>query len=154
ARLGIEVLEGRIALSASPLIDLSGLNVADDFAKDHILVQYREGAAPVALPGTTVGSQIGLVANLYEVDLSPAVTVDSAVAAYRADGRVAAAEADHLLHISALPNDPRFSEQWALNGAWRGVDASTAWDRTTGTSKFTVALMDTGMDYTHPDLYE
>jgi subtilisin family serine protease len=58
-----------------------------------------------------------------------------------------------------LPNDPRFSEQWALandgqDGGTRGADISAvgAWATTTGNSKVVVAVLDSGVDYTHPDL--
>src|SRR5204863_189324 len=58
-----------------------------------------------------------------------------------------------------LPNDPRFSEQWALandgkNGGTSGADISapSAWATTTGSRKIVVAVLDSGVDYTHPDL--
>lgn len=57
------------------------------------------------------------------------------------------------------PNDPRFHEQWALanvgqDGGTRGADISAlaAWVTTTGTDKVIVAVLDSGVDYTHPDL--
>jgi thermitase len=58
-----------------------------------------------------------------------------------------------------LPNDPRFAEQWALandgqNGGTQGADisATRAWARTTGSDKVVVAVLDSGVDYTHTDL--
>jgi subtilisin family serine protease len=55
-------------------------------------------------------------------------------------------------------NDPSFSSQWALhNAAQTGgtfdadIDAPEAWDVSRGTG-VTVAVIDTGIDYTHPDL--
>jgi len=60
---------------------------------------------------------------------------------------------------AATPNDSRFSEQWSLNnlgvsGATTDadIDAPEAWDITTGSSAVTVAVIDTGVDFTHPDL--
>jgi subtilisin family serine protease len=66
------------------------------------------------------------------------------------------APSEPVLSIAQVPNDPRFSEEWALrNTAAGGVDikATQAWDVTTGSTKMTVSIMDTGVDYTHPDLY-
>ncbi len=58
-----------------------------------------------------------------------------------------------------VPNDPRFSEQWALanegqNGGKAGADISAlrAWATTRGTEKVVVAVLDSGVDYKHPDL--
>ncbi|HVF86480.1 MAG TPA: S8 family serine peptidase, partial [Pyrinomonadaceae bacterium] len=59
----------------------------------------------------------------------------------------------------AGPNDPQFAEQWALNNTGQrngkhkaDIDAIKAWDRTHGSGKVVVAVLDSGVDYTHPDL--
>ncbi|HEX8202786.1 MAG TPA: S8 family serine peptidase, partial [Isosphaeraceae bacterium] len=70
------------------------------------------------------------------------------------------------LHFQGFltPNDPRFGEQFGLNDPTAtatndfDINAPTAWDITTGTpapgrSPVIVAVADTGVDYTHPDLY-
>ncbi|HQU81658.1 MAG TPA: S8 family serine peptidase, partial [Pyrinomonadaceae bacterium] len=57
------------------------------------------------------------------------------------------------------PNDPKFAEQWALsnlgqNGGKKNADigALKAWLKTQGSDKVVVAVLDSGVDYTHPDL--
>ena len=59
----------------------------------------------------------------------------------------------------ALPNDPAFGNLWNLENTGQAggkvdadIDASAAWDVTTGSSKVVVAVIDTGIDYNHPDL--
>ena len=47
-----------------------------------------------------------------------------------------------------VPNDPYYAYQWALPK----IEAAWAWNTTTGNSSITVAVIDTGVDYTHPDL--
>jgi subtilisin family serine protease len=61
--------------------------------------------------------------------------------------------------LAAGPNDPRFSEQWGLanTGQRSGVaeadiSALAAWGKTKGSRKVVVAVLDSGVDYTHPDL--
>lgn len=46
------------------------------------------------------------------------------------------------------PNDPLYEEQWALER----INASCAWQQTTGSQQVTVAVVDTGVDLGHPDL--
>ncbi len=57
------------------------------------------------------------------------------------------------------PNDPMFNDQWALNNTGQSggksesdLRAVKAWLKTTGSSDVVVAVLDTGVDYTHPDL--
>lgn len=54
---------------------------------------------------------------------------------------------------SSLPNDPYFSSQWQLmeRGA-HGISVESAWARTRGNENVVVALLDEGIDLTHPDL--
>ncbi len=50
--------------------------------------------------------------------------------------------------FETLSDDPRFDRQYAP----QQVRAPTAWDTTLGSEDVTVAIVDTGVDYTHPDL--
>ncbi len=59
------------------------------------------------------------------------------------------------------PNDPYFGDQWALNnygqdgGTKRAdIDAMEAWQTTQGSEDVVVAVLDTGVDFTHVDLRE
>ena len=62
--------------------------------------------------------------------------------------------------LSVVPNDPLFSDQWALDNTGQtggtpdaDIDAPAAWSITTGSPSTVVAVLDTGIDYTHEDLY-
>lgn len=84
--------------------------------------------APVAL------SQLDLWARTLEQD--PAVQYADAV-------RRAARE--------RVPNDPLFSQQWALAATGGGINAPDAWDVSIGQPNLTIAVVDTGI-VPHPDL--
>jgi thermitase len=69
----------------------------------------------------------------------------------RARPEVAYAEPDFYLDKSRAPDDPLFSNQYSLSTSPAGsVDAQPAWDSRTSCSK--VAVLDTGIQYNHPDL--
>ncbi len=52
-----------------------------------------------------------------------------------------------------IPDDANFPNQLHLdNPAGYDVSATSAWDTTTGTREIIVAVLDSGLDYTHPDL--
>ncbi len=57
------------------------------------------------------------------------------------------------LKMSVSPNDPMYSYEWGLHVA-QGVDMQMegAWNVSTGNASTIVAIIDTGIQYTHPDL--
>ncbi|MGC9450240.1 MAG: S8 family serine peptidase [Oceanipulchritudo sp.] len=61
-------------------------------------------------------------------------------------------EADHVhFPIETIPDDPKWdAEMWSL----RQIDAPLAWDLTTGSEDVIVAVQDTKLTVTHPDLQD
>src|SRR4051812_43848737 len=79
------------------------------------------------------------------------------------DPRVAYAEPNFVLAADRTPGDPSFLQLWGLNNTGQSVngqtgtadadiDAPEAWDVTTGSTAVAVAVIDTGVDFSHPDL--
>jgi subtilisin family serine protease len=82
------------------------------------------------------------------------MTVEEALEVLESDPDVLYAEPNYLLYATAtLPNDPLFANLWGLNnGSDTDIDAPEAWDITAGSSDVVVAVIDSGVDYNHPDL--
>ena len=57
---------------------------------------------------------------------------------------------NYLLSATAEPNDPLYRFQWH----YRAINLPAAWDQTTGSADVTVAIIDSGVVTTHPDLAE
>ncbi len=57
-------------------------------------------------------------------------------------------ETNETLESQFTPNDPKFGSQYAA----QMVNAPSAWDTTLGSHDVTIAIVDTGVQYTHPDL--
>ena len=49
---------------------------------------------------------------------------------------------------AVVPNDPLYSQQWYIPA----VKANLVWEQTTGDTTQVIAILDTGVDWTHPDL--
>lgn len=64
------------------------------------------------------------------------------------DKNVEYAEEDHVAKTLETPNDPYFSQEWGLSK----IQAPSAWDTTHGSSSVNIAIVDTGIDGSHPDL--
>jgi serine protease len=166
--LMLEALEDRTLLSSSPttILDLNGLTGnANQYSSTDILVQFKQmpGAqgGPAIVAGTTLGGQLPLESGYFVVNLSPGMTVQKALTEYKAEWGVLNAQPDYELSVSSVPNDPLLSQQWALKNTGQGggkpgadIHAEQAWSVTTGSPNIIVAVLDTGVDYNHPDLAE
>jgi subtilisin family serine protease len=142
APLSLLALEDRSVPSAA----------APDYAADSILVRLKADSpgpqAPVA-PGAYLHRPLGLVDGLWEVRLAAGQSVTAALNAVRANPFVEYAEPNYLLHVATTPNDPKYTDGtlWGMNK----IGMPAAWNVSTGGATV-VAVIDTGVDYNHPDL--
>ncbi len=58
------------------------------------------------------------------------------------------AEPRYVYETSYAPNDPSLNSQWALTK----VNAAAAWDISQGDTNVVIGIVDTGVDWDHPDL--
>ncbi len=82
------------------------------------------------------------------VAVNPQVTLEACADVAKVMGPLSICEPDYEYTLSAVPNDPQFSGLWGM----AAIDAPAAWDVSVGTQDVVVAIIDTGIDYTHPDL--
>jgi|GEM_PF-1801636 len=61
-------------------------------------------------------------------------------------------EPNAVRYAAASPNDPLYND--AANWGFDQIDAERAWDTSTGSTATVVAVLDTGVDYNHPDLVD
>lgn len=57
-------------------------------------------------------------------------------------------EPNFVIRVNRIPNDPSFSSLYGL----QKISAPSAWEKNTGNASVTVGVIDSGIDYTHPDL--
>jgi len=151
-----------IIIAVSLLISLAGFAsplFADDsqeesFASDRLIVQFELGMSGSDM--AQVHQQLGgeLEASIPELGVQ-VVSVPhherfSKSQAYRSHSKVRCVEPDYVAGVVDVPNDPYFDNdhQWGMFK----VKAAEAWDITHGSSNICVAILDTGIDSSHPDL--
>jgi subtilisin family serine protease/fibronectin type 3 domain-containing protein/methionine-rich copper-binding protein CopC len=170
--LRLEPLEDRTLLAAAGF-DLGGpsgplLIDTGSYDAQSVLVRYRSddgpGAAaaanrPAWLDEVRARPVFSSLPGLSRVDLPAGVDIASALAAFRSDPRVLYAEPNYTIRLAQMPEDPQFSSLWGMHNVGQtggtfdaDIDAPEAWDITVGSGTTVVAVIDTGVDYTHEDL--
>ena len=151
----------------------SKANEQDNTEKAEVLVRFRPATTRETIDRITaqfndeVEDRIESVDGLDVIEDEDGKSADDVVAQYRALPEVEYAEANSTItldhedagrkHVHA--DDEMFSRQWGLandgeNGGKAGADISAmrAWAVTRGSEQVVVAVLDSGVDYTHPDL--
>jgi subtilisin family serine protease len=102
--------------------------------------------------------------NIYLLHVPIGSDILSIVHAYSSCPDVVYAEPNEICHPCGIPNDANFSRQWYMQNTGQiifgnisgtpdaDIDALEAWDIQKGNPMVMVAILDSGIDYTHPDL--
>jgi subtilisin family serine protease len=133
---------------------------------DELLIRFKKGSDEKTknrilkkLGATVVETYPN--SGVYLVQLPAGLTPRQARNSVKGDAGVHKAEPNYIIRTASLPipNDTYFSQLYGLynygqTGGTPGADikAPAAWTITTGSPSVVVAVIDTGVDYTHPDL--
>jgi RHS repeat-associated protein len=132
-----------------------------------LIVLFREGVteqekgALLGAKGGRRGRTLRGESRVDTITTQPGQDVGSLAAELRWRPEVEFVEPNFLVrHAQAgAPADPRFVEQWALKNTGQAggapdadINAAGAWGETTGARTTVVAVIDSGVDFTHPDL--
>lgn len=139
-----------------------------------VLVRFRAGTSEEKIESITerlnddIEDRIESVNGLTVIEDDDGLDPEAVAAQYRALSDVEYAEPSYKItldcdtffkSVTNDPNDPMFGDQWSLkNTGQRGgkveadINAAHAWAITTGSDEVVVAVLDSGVDYTHTDL--
>ncbi len=111
--------------------------------------------------GSTIKKTYKLVPGLSLVKLPEGITVPDATSSFLSSPLILYAEPVYQRKLAVIPNDPNFPQLWGMNNTGQtggtvdaDIDAPEAWDIHTGNESIIVAVVDTGVDYNHPDLID
>jgi subtilisin family serine protease len=159
-----------LVLSLLALLGVVGVApaAARDFAPHELVVRYRAGVD--AQERAAVRDDLGAhdarrlgVPRLELVHLESGASVVEEERAFERRAEVLYAEPNFVFRLDGVPNEPSFAQLWGMrnfgqnvNGATgtpdADIDATEAWNISTGSPSVTVAVVDSGVAYDHPDL--
>lgn len=136
-------------------IPVVGISSVDSISKRHNVVTVEN----VFKDSRTQAVNSLDLSNIYKFTISKDSDILSIIEDYNKDPNIEYAEPNYIYHNCSIPNDPYFDMQWALHNTGQtggipdaDIDAPEAWDIETGSSDVVIAVIDTGVDYNHPDL--
>jgi len=153
-----------------------------NFSSDRVIVKLKPGAnsneisnlqAQIGVTKVSTASQLGI--DIWQI---PSGTVEKTISAYKNDPRFEYIEPDYIITLedvekpssatessekitpqATTPNDPGYSQLWGLNNIGQSggtadadIDAPEAWDIQRGNPNLVIGVIDSGVDYNHPDL--
>jgi len=171
------MMKKSLGITFVAFVSLFAPQVRADSVRDELFVRWKtdlSSAQRAAFHQTVPAHSIWtstLVRGLERVKLHDGVALESALSDYAANSDVLYVEPvqqvtrqlrdmpamalplsePSVFDSVAAPTDPMYSQQWALNGAF-GILPLDAWKVTRGSRAIKVAIIDTGISQTHPDL--
>lgn len=146
--LRLERLENRHLMAADLTFDVN------EYASDRLLIQLRSESALTdvarSVYGITRADSVG-ESGWHQLSLSRETDLTSAMQQLQQMSDVITVTPDFRVNLAATPNDPLYASQWPFSSSIGRIDASQAWNYGTSSS-LVVAVIDTGIDFNHPDL--
>lgn len=137
-------------------VSAAAVSVAErpEYVSNQLMIRFAPGtteaernAAAESLGGRIV--RASSLANTYLIELDPGrgVTVEAGLTRAAQLSSITDASPNYYRYKLAVPNDPRFSQQWGM----RMINAPKAWDLERGSNNVIVAVIDDGIDRAHPE---
>ncbi|BAZ80882.1 putative peptidase [Sphaerospermopsis kisseleviana NIES-73] len=135
------------------------------YASNKLIVKFKDGI------NTTQANEIKNTLGVAKTEtikltgaqiwtLSGKTSVETALATHKNNPIFQYIEPDYIVTKAVtFPNDPSFNQLWGLHNTGQSggtpdadIDAPEAWDIQTGNPNLVIGVLDTGVDYNHPDL--
>jgi subtilisin family serine protease len=164
-------------VAAAPFAPLTPAGAAaSQYVPGEVLVKFKPTASTqehLAAMAAMAARGHSVVASLNQpgwaqVKVGAGQTMETALTAYRNDPNVEYAQPNYIYHATAVPNDTQYGQLWAFKNTGQPINPNTytpnagtagddmniepAWGHITDCSDVVVAVLDTGVNYTHQDL--
>ncbi len=130
-----------------------------NYATDRVLLAFHKDSSSTrasnhnivvdVAPLSAIGqAQRHSQAEIYIAHLAKGVSVEQAIEELSADVNIAWVEPDYIAYPASQPDDPLLSQQWGLYK----IGITQTWNVVTGSANVVIAVLDSGIEFNHPDL--
>ena len=119
-------------------------------AFDELRIEGVKKIFPMEKEKPPVNSGLKDLTRFYEISFPDSISVNKVVSRLLQDPNIRMAEPVIAMPVDDVPDDPSWTNQWHRNK----LMLADAWDLETGSDSIKIAIIDTGVNYKHPDLAE
>ncbi|WP_341503671.1 S8 family serine peptidase [Gallaecimonas sp. GXIMD4217] len=164
SRLLVAMLSTSLMAAAAPALAAKKVEPKDDFDPTSVIVKFKEsakkaerkqlaaqfGASFKDKNGDGVDDRFRNIAKgrLAQLALPKGADPKAMIDRLKRHPQVEYADLNYRFYPSVTPNDPRFVDLWGMPM----IKAEQAWEMQMGSKDIVVGVIDTGFDYSHPDL--
>jgi subtilisin family serine protease len=123
------------------------------YEKDEVLIRFKEWTSNETIQGCLLSAQATALSSIEEIRVwvvqVPFGRVAESIAIISACPGIRYVEPNYMAFIAdTIPSDP----SWELQYGLLNIHAPQGWDYSTGSTAVTIAIIDSGVDLSHPDL--
>ncbi len=147
----------KVKKAKSVFVERHGLTTADARQKQNNSRQLSKAMRQARSQRAPKDAILPDLSNIYVVEVPAESDIEAIVQEFQSDPHVEYAQPDYIAETNMVPNDPYYSSigSWGqtYDDLWglKNIQAEQAWDTTQGEG-VVVAVVDTGLDYNHPDI--
>ena len=154
------VINGLVTVQFEDNFDVS--NIRKDFGTvsfgnsgldktfDNLKIKEIKKIFPLEKEKPPVNSGLKDLTRFYQISFPDTISIDEVVYILLQNPNIRMAEPVIAMPLESVPDDPSWTSQWHRNR----LDLENAWNLETGSDSIKIAIIDTGVNYKHPDLAE
>ncbi len=156
-----------LLLSILSVFILINFSFAENYVEGEVIVKLKKSSISTQSLSENLVFKTGLPVKIQKVFQhnktkillvkSENMTTEELIKALKKNPFVEKVEPNYLVKIVKTPNDEVYTSSYSTPDEYWGfekINAFDAWDISTGSNDIVIAVLDTGVDYKHPDLKE